>query len=256
LVFHYDESELNSIAEANLVLFKSTDGGSTWVLAGGTVNTSSNTVTLTGIDGFSRWTLGSSGAPLPVELVTLTAVGNRTGATLHWKTETETRCYGFDVERKAISDPWLSDNGWHKIGFVAGAGTSNAPHDYTFVDVKVAPGKYAYRLKQIDNDGSVAYYYSPDVEIGAAPKVLTLGNFPNPFNPVTTIQFSVPADGHATLKVYNIAGQEVAKAFDSPVIAGRYYQAQFDGSRLASGSYFYVLQSGEFRSVKRMMLLK
>ena len=61
LVFKYDDSELNGIPEANLLLFKSTDGGTSWANAGGTVNTSANTVTLSGVNDLSRWTAASTG---------------------------------------------------------------------------------------------------------------------------------------------------------------------------------------------------
>jgi hypothetical protein len=57
-VFHYNTGELNGTTESNLKLFKSTDGGSTWTNAGGTVNTSSHILTLTGVNSFSRWTAG------------------------------------------------------------------------------------------------------------------------------------------------------------------------------------------------------
>ena len=67
LVFRYDDSELNSLTESELILFKSIDGGINWTQVGGTVNTTNNTVTLAGLDGFSRWTLGASSLPLPVE---------------------------------------------------------------------------------------------------------------------------------------------------------------------------------------------
>ena len=61
LVFRYDDSELNSIPEVNLLLFKSTNAGASWSSAGGTVNTTDNTLTLTGVNDLSRWTAGVSG---------------------------------------------------------------------------------------------------------------------------------------------------------------------------------------------------
>lgn len=56
LVFSYDDSELNSLNEANIVLFRSTDGGTNWIQRGGTANAANNTISLSGIDAFSRWT--------------------------------------------------------------------------------------------------------------------------------------------------------------------------------------------------------
>ncbi|MDQ3020684.1 MAG: hypothetical protein M3R36_08950 [Bacteroidota bacterium] len=72
LVFNYDESELNSISESSLTLFRSTDTGTNWVLRGGTPNTINNIVTLTGISSLSRWTLGNKDNPLILENLQLT----------------------------------------------------------------------------------------------------------------------------------------------------------------------------------------
>ncbi len=68
LVFHYDDSELNGIQEADLELYRSSDAGSTWALEGGTVDTGNGTVTVTGLDGFSRWTAFGEGFQLVASL--------------------------------------------------------------------------------------------------------------------------------------------------------------------------------------------
>lgn len=74
LVFNYDESELNSIPEANLILFRSTNSGTNWMLRGGTLNATNNNVTLTGISSLSRWTLGNKNNPLVLQSLQLTAM--------------------------------------------------------------------------------------------------------------------------------------------------------------------------------------
>ena len=80
-------------------------------------------------------------------------------------------------------------------------------------------------------------------------------NFPNPFNPMTTIRYSVPKAGVVTLKVYNILGQMVATLVNQHQSAGA-YKVTFEATRFASGVYFYRLTAGSFSSVKKMMLLK
>ena len=143
------------------------------------------------------------------------------------------------------------------IGFVQGSGTSSSPKEYTFADRNIAPGRYAYRLKQIDFDGTFAYYSASEIEIGLAPKELMLGsNYPNPFNPTTKIEFTIPEPGKATLHVFNMIGQQVATLFDGPADGGRIYQVTFSASALPSGLYFYRLEYGHERRVKRMMLVK
>jgi hypothetical protein len=100
---------------------------------------------------------------------------------------------------------------------------------------------------------------STSVEEGSSqqPKQFVLHpNFPNPFNPSTQIQFSVPKDGHATLKVYNLVGQEVATLFDGTAKSGQFITKEFTGSRLSSGVYFARLQFNGSALVQRMLLLK
>ncbi|MCL5737508.1 MAG: T9SS type A sorting domain-containing protein [Bacteroidetes bacterium] len=80
-------------------------------------------------------------------------------------------------------------------------------------------------------------------------------NYPNPFNPTTTISYDLPTRTNVTLMVYNVLGQMVATLVNGEQTAGE-HRATFDGSRFASGTYFYVLQAGSFRSVQKMMLVK
>lgn len=95
------------------------------------------------------------------------------------------------------------------------------------------------------------------VPIGSeVPKVYALHqNYPNPFNPTTSIKFDMPKDGQLSLKVYDLLGKEVAVLFDGVKQAG-FYEATFNGTSLASGVYFYKMVSGDFTSVKRLVILK
>ena len=78
---------------------------------------------------------------------------------------------------------------------------------------------------------------------------------PNPFNPVTTISYSIVEDGHVTLSVYNLAGQKVKTLVDSSMPVGTHH-ATFDGSNLASGMYFYRFESGNIMKNGKMLLVK
>jgi hypothetical protein len=80
-------------------------------------------------------------------------------------------------------------------------------------------------------------------------------NFPNPFNPSTTIRYVLPHASHVTLKVYNTLAQEVATLVNETKPAG-VYTVQFDAAGLASGVYFYRLQAGDFVHTKRLIVLK
>jgi len=80
-------------------------------------------------------------------------------------------------------------------------------------------------------------------------------NYPNPFNGSTRIAFDLPKAGPVTLRVYDLLGREVATLVDGVRVAGQ-HSVLFDGSRLASGIYFYRLEAGGGHEVKKMVLLK
>jgi hypothetical protein len=91
---------------------------------------------------------------------------------------------------------------------------------------------------------------------GSTPNRYSLSqNYPNPFNPTTLISYQVPERAFVVLKVYNVLGQNVATLFEGERGPGNYI-ASFDGSRFASGVYFYTLQAGKTLLMKKMLLLK
>ncbi len=88
------------------------------------------------------------------------------------------------------------------------------------------------------------------------PSAITLHqNYPNPFNPSTTIRFDLPNEAHATLKVMNMLGQEVATLVEGLRPAGTYV-VTFTPTNLPSGVYFYVVQAGEARQMRRLTLME
>ncbi|MGA9118815.1 MAG: T9SS type A sorting domain-containing protein [Bacteroidota bacterium] len=82
-----------------------------------------------------------------------------------------------------------------------------------------------------------------------------LQNYPNPFNPTTTIRYELAAAGQVSLRVYNLLGQEVATLVDGVQTAG-HYSVRLNGAPLATGVYFYRLQTSKFVAVKKMLLVK
>ncbi|HEX9933808.1 MAG TPA: endo-1,4-beta-xylanase, partial [bacterium] len=97
---------------------------------------------------------------------------------------------------------------------------------------------------------------SDEKYVAGAPAVFHLsGNYPNPFNATTRIQYSIPKNGPVSLKVYDLSGREVALLFDGPQSAGNHF-VQFDGNGLASGVYLYRLQSGGMSVSKKFLLMK
>jgi hypothetical protein len=190
-------------------------------------------------------------------MTSFTAAAIPNGAELHWSTATEVNSASFEVERRAIGNQQSAISNWMNVGSVQASGTSSSPKYYVYVDQSVTPGKYAYRLKQIDNDGTFSYFGGAEVSVGSVARDFVLNaNYPNPFNPSTQISFTVPENGRAVLRVFNVIGQEVATLFDRVVEAGFEQRATFNAANMPSGLYFARLEFGNQSTMKRMMLVK
>lgn len=81
-------------------------------------------------------------------------------------------------------------------------------------------------------------------------------NFPNPFNPTTNIKFDMIKGANVTLKVFDVAGKEIATLVNNEFVGVGTKQVTFDASKLSSGIYFYTLTAGDFKETKKMMLVK
>ncbi len=186
---------------------------------------------------------------VPVELSSFTAEFKDNIVSLRWSTATETNNKGFELQRKTES------SGWSSIAFIKGHGTTTESFSYSFTDNSVNSGKYFYRLKQIDFDGTISYSKIIDIDINKIFDFSLEQNYPNPFNPVTKISFSIPRDGMVNLSVYNVLGEKVAVLVDEIRNAGN-HSIDFNASELASGIYVYRLQAGSYIATKKMMLIK
>ncbi|MCJ7552288.1 MAG: T9SS type A sorting domain-containing protein [Ignavibacteriaceae bacterium] len=193
--------------------------------------------------------------PLPVELSSFSASVIGSTVKLSWRTETEVNNYGFEILRQGHTSTALSVTDWEKIGFVEGYGNSNSPKDYSFTDASVVSGTYSYRLKQIDIDGQFEYSKIIEVDLGAPNKYELAQNFPNPFNPNTSIKFTLPETGNVKLTVYNMLGQEIAILVNGVKEAGTHI-INFNAEELNSGIYMYRIESNGFNEVRKMTLIK
>jgi Secretion system C-terminal sorting domain len=190
---------------------------------------------------------------LPVELTSFAASVNGAAVTLNWQTATEINNYGFEIQRFVISNR-LSET-WEMAGFVEGSGTTNAPKKYSFADNNIPSAKYSYRLKQIDRDGKFEYSQSVEATINVPIAFALEQNFPNPFNPSTTINYSIPTHSHVTLSVFNTLGQRVSELVNGEKEAG-FFDVTFDASGLASGVYLYRMQAGSFVQTRKLVVVK
>jgi len=112
------------------------------------------------------------------------------------------------------------------------------------------------------NIHEIGFWYQPgwimtDIEQGdGLPTSYWLGqNQPNPFNPVTTIRFALPAPGRVTIRLYDVAGREVRTLVDGELPAG-WHQEVLHASGLASGVYLCRMEAAEFVDTRKLLLLK
>jgi hypothetical protein len=187
---------------------------------------------------------------VPVELSSFSIEVINENVLLTWVTATEMNNQGFQIERRETKN-----EEWINIGFVNGNVTTTEPQAYSFVDKNLETGKYQYRLKQIDFDGSFEYSNIVEVEVGIPFEFFLSQNYPNPFNPSTIIKYSLKDDGKVSLKIFNSLGEEVRTLVNEIKPAGN-YEVEFNASNLPSGVYIYSIQSGDFVSSKKMILLK
>ena len=120
-------------------------------------------------------------------------------------------------------------------------------------------GEAFYFLSNIHNDqNTLAKRTYSQVDLSSHMQPLTYNlkqNYPNPFNPVTKIYFQIPEPGKVNLTVYDIQGRVVTTLVNGQMEEGR-YSIPFNGSNLSSGIYFYEMVIGDYREVRKMMLVK
>jgi hypothetical protein len=199
--------------------------------------------------------------PLPVELAYFHAGIEEGGVKLYWGTASEIDNIGF----------YLYKNGEKLTSLIAGAGTSNEAHDYSYFDANVTPGElYTYSISDIeDNTGTETFHpeiaviagqgmINPDDDI---PEMFILhDNYPNPFNPSTTVSFDLPEAINLELAIYDAAGKLVKTFADGMWNAGSYsviWNGQDDdGDGVSSGTYFCKMVTEKYSETKILVLLK
>ncbi|MDR3668949.1 MAG: T9SS type A sorting domain-containing protein [Ignavibacteriaceae bacterium] len=206
-------------------------------------------------------TFTDPGNSLPVELSSFTSKTAGRNITLNWTTSTEKNSNNFDIERSVLNDNAAAS--WIAVGSVKASDLSNSSKQYSFTDKNLMSGRFQYRLKMIDNDGSYIYSEVIQGSIGLPASFVLTQNYPNPFNPSTRIDYQVPNDAKVIVEVYSITGQKIAELVNQDQQAG-YYSISFGSysSKLASGVYIYKIAAIEkatgntFTGIKKMILLK
>ncbi|UCE05319.1 MAG: T9SS type A sorting domain-containing protein [bacterium] len=200
----------------------------------------------------------------PVELVSFSATFINNNIKLIWLTTSKDNNSGFEIQKS------IDGMSFKKIGFIPGSGTSANPHAYNFLDSDIGCGKYYYRLKQINADGSFQYSNIISVEVNIPEKFELSQNYPNPFstkdgsafagNTGTTIKYMIAEDGKISVVIFDILGRVVRKLVDEYKRPG-YYEVRWDGkdndgNNAGAGIYFCRMTGKRFSQMKKIILTR
>jgi hypothetical protein len=197
----------------------------------------------------------SIAAPVAVGLKSFEAAVEDGDAVLRWQTNFESDTDGFQIVRSRTQDGVYTRINSDLIaakGDIAGA-------SYEYRDASIRANQtYWYKLVEV-TAGDDASQFGPYSVTFKVTNSLDQ-NMPNPFNPATTIRYSIAQDENVSLVVYDVAGRQVRTLVENRQRAD-VYKVTWDGvndhgERVASGMYFYRLAAGKFVETRKMMLLK
>lgn len=203
---------------------------------------------------------------IPVELFSFSASVENGEVVLQWATASETENLGFHLYRRGAGAEYerLTST------LIPGQGTSVEMGHYSFRDSTVFAGhRYQYRLADIDFNGRVTFHPEVEVIVGAAtaagvqaqPRSFAMyPNYPNPFNPSTTLHFQLDHAMEIHLAIYDAGGRLVRTLFAGKLAAGEYryiWLATNDaGVQVASGVYFGQLRAGGLVARQKLLLAR
>ena len=189
---------------------------------------------------------------VPVELTSFSGEFNNSGTPeLSWSVATELNNKGFEIQRSFDGVVWT------KSGFVEGRGTSPDPASYHFEDktANSSLGNLWYRLKQIDFDGTATTYTAIRIKSELPVEFSLKQNFPNPFNPTTRISFTLPQKSRVKITVFDQLGSVMSILVNGEFNRGS-HSVDFNASNLASGLYFYRLETPSNSLTGKMLLIR
>lgn len=195
--------------------------------------------------------LVSISSNLPVELSTFTAEREADDTVrLYWTTLSEDQNAGFAVESS-----WNGE-AFTEMDFVVGAGSTDKAQYYSYVAGNLRPGRYQFRLKQVDIDGAFEYSQVLDVRLDL-PRAFELEPaYPNPFNPSTQVRFTVAERELVRLALYDASGRQLRVVYEGTPAAGATQTIRIDADGLASGIYLVRLEGANFVGSQKLILMK
>lgn len=186
--------------------------------------------------------------PLPVTLTNLKATPENKNVAISWQTQSEQNNKGFEIQRSNNNEDWYS------IGFVNGAGNSSSTLNYSFIDKEPAPGKYFYRLQQVDLDNRSKLSSTVSATISGKGKTALFQNSPNPVKSTTLIRFDLPDRQQVRLSVVDMSGREVQTLVNKTADQGSHV-ITLNAASLSKQLYIIRLQT-ETEIITKQMLVQ
>ncbi len=192
---------------------------------------------------------------VPVEFTSFSVIARQGYNQLKWTTSSETNNQGFEIMRNDAYDTG-ADN-WVTIGFAAGKGTSTEQNSYEFTDNHSASSNFAYRLKQIDFDGSYNFSGVVFAQTGSIEQkgFVIKGAYPNPFNPSAIVSLQIGVESDIKAELYSFTGEKVRDIFEGNLPSGNHL-FKVDGEGLPSGMYLLRVSNNETAAIYKMVLAK
>ena len=219
--------------------------------------TSSNNITIKkSLVGFSQIRYVYSDTPLPISLSSFDIEKLGKSIRFSWQTASEIENLGYKIYRKENDGIFEEISSYAYNDALRGQGTTTDMHDYEFIDINVEPGKeYSYLLADISyqieenkhHDYIRKVYIPVGIEVGDA--------YPNPFNPVCIIPFSLDTDRHVTVQLHDVSGRKIKTITDKHYTAGTYDITVNDPS-LSSGLYFVRVNSGNKIETRKILMMR
>jgi hypothetical protein len=251
-----------------LKLLKRNDATSAWQEVGtNSYGGSGKVVPWTGINGgFSEFAIAGDGDnSLPVTLSLFRANLQGESVLIEWQTESEVENLGYIIRRRGKeSEPWQQLASYLTDPRLIGQGNTSQRSHYHYIDVDVAPGnQYQYQLADVSFSGQMRYHDIVEIQVTdtALPSDFTLKDaYPNPFNPITTIQYGIVEDCRVQLTVYDLLGRIISVLLDDRQKAG-WHEVAWDGKTdsgtpVGSGLYLLVFKAKNFHEVKKVIFIK
>ena len=221
----------------------------------------------TGADGAAKSDATSSprfalrietGGALPVEYGRFDASTSERRVALRWETTRETNNDGFYVEHQRLSptDSTTAPSAWASLGFVEGAKQAERGQAYQFDTPELDYGTHAFRLRQVDVDGTTAFSKTLRARVRLDEAVSVQAPYPNPVRQSATLNVTVRDQQPVRIQLYDVLGRRIGTIMDEELPAQETHTLQIDAQRLASGVYFLRILGDDFTTTERMTVVK